>query len=356
MQLGTTVRALVAVVVLAALLSACGDGNDPALTAAGLRANTAVAQAATQTRSVFAAALVGTGADALASFPGLPPAVGPDLPSGRYQWTPDSHGWTRQAAAQDLILSWPSGSLRRHRATLTVDWSAGRPTLRVGDGADGKQVVPSQADLTLAVDGVRRGAVRVELGWHATPCGVVAQPDQLRAAGDLAGDGDLVRLAKANVSVTGADSAATIASSGSLTAASAATGATLSWSATLHGSVFRNPTTCLPTGLSIGGGQVRLSLASAGHAVALKATFSGVTRDRQGRLQSADLSHGSVSVDGAQAFTFRGKLDDANHDGIPGEHVTLTSPSGAHMDGERFLRRNAGGLLEAAGALAHLIR
>ncbi|HKI58656.1 MAG TPA: hypothetical protein VKA00_05525 [Trueperaceae bacterium] len=355
MNSGATIRAVAALVALTLLLGGCGDSVDPALSAT-VRADSPVGRALSQARNVLAAAVAGTGAATLASFPGLPPAPAGALPRGRYDWDATAAAWTRTSDSQDLALTWPSGGTHGHMATLTIDWAAGGSTLQVGGAQGAKRSVPSDASASLAVDGQERGAVRVELGWHATPCGIVAQPDQVRAGGGLAAAGTALRLREATLAVTGSDSAVTITTTGALATASGGARASLSWTVTLHGSVFRDPATCLPTGLTVGGGLVKLTLASAGHDVELSTAFSNVARNNAGQLQSASLSGGHVSIDGAQAFSFHGTLDDANHDGVPGEHVTLVTEGGGHMAGDRFLARNARGLLEAVGALATLGR
>lgn len=355
MRVATTLRALAALIVLGALLTGCGDTPDPAANVGGEQMDTGVAATLARTRNVMGAAIVGTGAAALASFPGPPPLDGPGLPTGRFFYDRGSGTWARQGDAAQLTLTWRYGDPHGHTATLTTDWADGQPVLKAGGRGHAQHDLPSKVRLSLAVDGHARGALDVAFGWHATPCGVVAQPDQLRSDGVLAGGTARLRVTAARVAVTGPDSAATIALSGTLSAASGNARSTVTWNATLHGSIFRAPGSCLPTGVSVGDGTVRLSLASGSHDVTMTTSFSKVARDPGGRLRSVTLEDGRVNVDGKRAFRFAGRLDDANHDGVPGENVTLVSASGARLDGEHFLKRSASGLLAAARAIADLV-
>jgi hypothetical protein len=265
------------------------------------------------------------------------------LPRGIYQY--EDGRWSNPDPSQNLELKWSylDAQNNAHNADLVINWAVSSPTETVSDRMGNSDEVPTSMNVTLTVDGTDKLAdIDVNASWYdAQACGgPILEPSSLAINGYI-GDKSGKLSTDASLSVTdhsGTDDS--IATKGTIAASAGLNSADLNWDVTANGTIYRD-SNCFISGFKTTDGQVNVGLGSnvsgEKHGLALAFDFSNIVMSG-GNLQSVDLTNGSLMVDNQVAVTFKGTLDDANGNGIPGDHVILTFKGGQTESLEYFLQ------------------
>ncbi len=268
------------------------------------------------------------------------------LPRGVYAFDADNWRWTKEGEADVLSLTWPydpdypdysspdypDGPGEGALSTLVLDWAAGAPTVSVSTPWGEQVEAPTALNFSLVAGGVSAADVTVSLDYYtADTCGgSILEPTRLA----VDGSGTLLTLENVGYSVTEGDQD-TIATQGTLTLAADAERLTLSWEVAVNGDLTREP--CFSSSFLPESGSVATSLdATLGgeaYSLAFGLEFDGLDIAEG----SVDLRGGYLTLDGENALTFSGRLDDRNGNGVPGEGVTVTFADGSSKTLEQLL-------------------
>ncbi len=262
----------------------------------------------------------------------ITPLSGGTLPYGRLVYNETSHRWERDSSysGDDLVLVWSfeDVSNESHGAQLTTDWNyQGHETVDA-TAKDGSTVeLPTDTYVSLEVDGSEVGHVHGQFAWYSgTSCGTIAEPTSVSINGRF-GASDHVDFSDISLQV----SDSRVVFSGSISASAGGDSGSFSWSLTANGSAVRGDD-CFMEKFNTNDGNLNLqsSVTKSGQTESSEFnTNFTVNYDSTNTPSSLDLSNGYFKLNGQTAFTFSGTLDDSNHNGIPGENVTVTFADGS---------------------------
>jgi len=267
-----------------------------------------------------------------------------DLTRGKWVYNDRDERWEEDGdySGDDLVASWPFADSEggSHTASLVVDWNVGgAPTVRVKDQQGQTVESPTKAKLTLYVDGNDAahvaGYLNAAFAWYNSSCGLIQEPTSAKLEGRLGGDDYL----SFDVSLAVSDSLTS--SKGRFGAGSGASSSSVSWELSARGQANRD-SSCFIVSFDVSSGSLnyKTSTSDNGNSQSLELnTDFAINYDRHAAPASAELSNGFLKLNGQTAFTFEGTLDDSNHNGVPGENVTVHFADGSSTL-EQVLREN----------------
>jgi len=250
------------------------------------------------------------------------PLVDQDLERGKYDYD-EANGWESDPSYQgdDLVLTWSFDDDQGdpHLAELTFDWNYGAGTVDARD-RDGSTIeMPQDMLITFKVDSQEVGSLHGEFAWYSCNGTPIAEPTSVSISG-YAGAGDRVELTF-NLSI----SDTRVSSSGSFSVRTGGDSASFEWDVWAEGTLNRDAS-CFISGFDVSSGHIYFKTTEAANGESHSYEFNTdfvVNFDDSGEPESADLTNGFIKVDGTLAVAFSGTLDDANHNCVPGENVTL---------------------------------
>ena len=258
-------------------------------------------------------------------------AGGTVLARGTYVYDPAADACTVTDDTDNLVLNYPyqsaDGSIAN--AKLTVDW--GSDTLDVADPAGDLVEVPTDMTVKLASNGDAVADLSAELDWYnASECGTddgIFEPTQVSLSG--------------SVGSLGVDNVGYSLSDDSLNIQGAVTVADLSAELALDVAGNLSRTDCFADTFEVDTGTLSFGLDSEDDSLSVNVDLSeAVLADNGTTLTSVTLEGGTLQINGSEAATFSGVLDDSNANGVPGENVTITFSDGDTTDLESFLSDN----------------
>lgn len=287
-----------------------------------------------------------------------------DLPRGTFVYNDMTGGWDGvPAGTGNLVLRYSYVDYHTdtaHQGELVVDWDVATSTTVVSSGY-GTVEVPTDMNLTLRVDGTTVADVDLAVAWYGAPAcsGPIFEPSSLSVAGFI---GDSTSRVAFDMSLNLTDNpgaADTLTTRGEVTFTAGADTASIGWNVGMNGTVSRDDT-CFLDGLDIHSGNVGVTTATRvegeNNAFQITFDFADIILTEYGEVQSVAISNGTVDVNETLAATFRGTLDDADHDGVPGENLTLTFAGGNTTTLEAFImEHNVVPLPEGSGSMFGLL-
>ena len=260
----------------------------------------------------------------------ITPLSGGTLPYGRWVYNETSGSWDQDSSytGDDLVLVWnfKDASNESHGAQLTTDWNyQGHDTVDA-TAKDGSIVeLPTDAYVSLEVDGSEAGHVRGQFTWYSGSCGTIAEPTHVIIDGRF-GASDHLDLDGIELQV----SATQVVFKGSISASAGGDSGSFSWNLTANGAAVRG-SDCFMEEFTTSDGSLNLqsSVTKGGQTESSEFNTNFAVNYSSGEPSSLDLSNGYFKLNGQTAFTFSGTLDDSNHNGIPGENVTVTFADGS---------------------------
>ncbi len=268
--------------------------------------------------------------------------AGYTLARGTYTYDPATGTCTYAADTDNLVLRYPyqteNGSAT---AELKVDWG---DTLDVADRGGDLYEVPTDMTATFTADGVEVASLNGAFSWYNTPdCGSadgILEPTRVSLSGAVG-------------SVTFSDVGYSLGDTSLQVQGALKAGTELSADLTLNVSGTLTRDACFTDSFEVDSGSLSFGAASTmtddSHSFRVDTNFSevvfadfnlSVNDFMAGSFQgvaSARLSDGTVTVDGDDAATFAGVLDDENANGTPGENVTIDFSGGDSTTLEAYL-------------------
>ena len=258
-------------------------------------------------------------------------AGGTVLARGTYQYDPAADACTVTDDTDDLILKYPyqSATGETADAELNVGWGEG--TLDVSDPAGDLVEVPTDMTVKLSSNGDTVADLSAELDWYnATECGTddgIFEPTRVSLSGSVGS------LGVNNVGYSLSDDSLNV--QGMVTVAELSAELDLG----VTGSLSR--TDCFADTFEVDTGTLSFGLDSGDDSLRLNVDLSeAVLADNGATLTSVKFSDGTIQINGSEAATFLGVLDDSNGNGVPGENVEITFSDGDTTDLESFLSNN----------------
>ncbi len=260
----------------------------------------------------------------------ITPLSGGTLTYGKWVYNETSGSWDQDSSytGDDLVLVWnfKDASNESHGAQLTADWNyQGHDTVDAKD-VDGSIVeLPTDTYIKLEVDGTEVGHVRGQFTWYTGSCGTIAEPTHVIIDGRF-GASDHLDLDGIELQV----SATQVVFKGSISASAGGDSGSFSWNLTANGAAVRG-SDCFMEEFTTSDGSLNLqsSVTKGGQTESSEFNTNFAVNYSSGEPSSLDLSNGYFKLNGQTAFTFSGTLDDSNHNGIPGENVTVTFADGS---------------------------
>lgn len=296
-------------------------------------ADAGVAAAMDMPTFTFSRGSIFGGEELTLSLSSMQPFSEHELATGVYEWNEATLEWDEVGASANLELNWQAtdpdtgASLD---AELVVDWTAGgSATQEVLDESGNPVEVPTEANMTLTVDGDTAADVDAEFDWYSdsTCTDGILEPTRVAVDGYLGVDAT-VTLTDVGTQVT----SDTVSTSGDVTLAADGDEAGFGWDVSATGTIER-AADCFVEDFEVDSGSVEFS-AYADPAAEPRSTFGfefgfdDIVLGADDDLESVDLSGGKITVDGSTAVTFSGTLDDADDDGIWGDNVTVNFSGG----------------------------
>ena len=276
------------------------------------------------------------------------------LPRGKWVYAPNINNWHQTADSDDLILIFPFGNIDGSTTIMNVtfDWDAHSSTREVTDGY-GYYEVPKGMRIGVVQDGIKGGHIDIYAEWYKSNCNgnVILEPSKLSISGhfghdasfDLNFDINITKTEEQNGNLQTAWNGynTQIASDGNVSVKVGNDSGSVYWDNKFYGNVVRNHVCAIDFDQSsINSGNImfgaKFSIGGSHDTLELSFKFDNA-RVLADDNYAIDLHDGVVKVNYATIVTFKGTLDNADRDEVPGENLWLTFSDGS-TDLESFIR------------------
>ena len=265
------------------------------------------------------------------------------LPRGTYELDETSGAWVLLENSSELVLRYQTPE----PVEIVVDWDVTSSTQKVLDGYNNLVEVPTDMLARMTVAGKEAAKIAAKVSWHNAPeCGgAILEPSSFSVSGffGLTTKISFDTTASLNENATSSDSGV---SKGFFEITSGEDFERIEWDISATGKVKRATENdlyypaCFILDATVD--NVDLSVKAQykqGNYQERFAVTLNVKPIYQDDFIIAAEIQGQLQINGAPAVDAKGRLDDSNGNGIPGENVTVTYADGSKESLEQYLGR-----------------